>query len=90
MRNIKCNEPCLICGTDAIYHHVKSYGSGGATVKEKLMPLCMTHHTEIHMSGLMKFSKSYPIVQAWLVKNNWEICNFKKKYFNKNVDRQKT
>lgn len=90
MRNIKCNELCLVCGKEAVYHHVKSYGSGGATVNENLMPLCMIHHAEVHQGGLMAFSKAYPRVQVWLVKNNWEICNFNKKYFNKNVDRQKT
>ena len=40
-------------------HHIKTKGSGGDDVDDNLIPLCATHHAEIHSMGISGFLRSY-------------------------------
>jgi len=54
-------HPCVVPGclnkTDA--HHLKTVGSGRNDYTA--IPLCRTHHTEIHYSGNESFNDKYSI-----------------------------
>ena len=58
--------PCLICGHGSDSHHLFSIGMGRDRTKPKwedftVMPLCREHHTELHQTGMTKFSKGWQI-----------------------------
>lgn len=65
---------CIVCGTDAVLHHVRTRGSGGSDGAHNLMPLCRRHHTEIHAQGNRRFADKFPAARAWLVENSWTFC----------------
>ena len=79
LRNLSCEEVCVICGGEAVYHHIKSFGSGGLTEIKNLIPLCTLHHNEIHTKGTVKF-----IYDNWLydymINKGWEICPLTRKW----------
>lgn len=72
--NYQTDKPCLVCKTVSVqrcFHHVKSRKSGGGDELWNLMPLCLEHHNQVHMSGLNHFANSYNNVRFWLLQNNW-------------------
>lgn len=71
---------CTICGVKADKHHIKTRGSGGKDEKWNLIPLCRTHHVEIHKIGNTKFVEKYTEAFEWFTENNWEIDSFKNKW----------
>lgn len=66
---------CVVCGLcPAENHHVKSRGAGGDY--EKIIPLCFTHHQEIHNSGRKTFEKKYDLdldLMAHIVATLWRV-----------------
>ncbi len=40
-------------------HHIKTKGSGGDDVDDNLIPLCASHHAEIHSTGIKAFLAAY-------------------------------
>lgn len=58
------NKRCAVCGRKAELHHVDAVGMG-LNRKEichigmRVLPLCRTHHTEIHAVGCEDFLKRY-------------------------------
>lgn len=60
------HKKCCICGDKAELHHVDAVGSGRSR-KEILhagmeaLPLCRTHHTEIHTIGRKTFCEKYHV-----------------------------
>jgi len=85
-RNLKCNKPCTVCGIEAFHHHLKSFSSGGETKKYNLIPLCFTHHTEIHSYGLIRFAREHIEVEEFLIKNKWEIDGYRNKWVRYELD----
>lgn len=85
IRNIKCNEVCVVCDKEAVYHHVKSFGSGGKTVTNNLLPLCVEHHHQIHYYGLGFFASGYQSVFNWLMTHGWEFDKTRLKWVNYSV-----
>lgn len=68
--------PCISCGGKGAVthpHHVKTKKSGGPDLPENLMPLCPTHHMEVHRVGLKTFAETHPSVLEWLRLANWEL-----------------
>ena len=80
IRNIDCNEGCVICKGWAIYHHVKTFGSGGETVPHNLMPLCVVHHDLMHKRGTTAMAIDHSSIFLWLTQNGWELCEFNNKW----------
>lgn len=73
MKYIDPNAHCCACGKMGVaLHHVRTRKSGGSDSAHNLMPLCMTHHTEVHTTGLIKFADKYEKVKSWLYRNKWE------------------
>ena len=63
--NIKAvsEQYCTACGSWPVdVHHIKSVGSGGSDHINNLMPLCRTHHIEIHKIGRLTFMEKYEII----------------------------
>lgn len=60
--------PCCVCGgrQEVAAHHVKTRGSGGGDVSSNLVPLCIKHHTEVHLIGAYTFVIKYPQVEHYL------------------------
>jgi len=56
-------QPCLIhdgrCVGDIVPHHTKTKGASGSDYKT--VPLCATHHNEVHVWGRYTFQESYNI-----------------------------
>jgi hypothetical protein len=51
---------CCVCFAPRVdVHHFKSRKSGGGDNLGNLMPLCRTHHTEIHTIGRWSFLEKY-------------------------------
>lgn len=70
---------CVVCGAPGVdLHHIKTRGAGGGDEEFNLMPLCHKSHVEVHNIGLLSFSKKYPEVKRWLVRNGWELLMSKK------------
>lgn len=73
--------PCTACGEsyqDRCFHHVRHRGSGGCNFIWNLMPLCLSHHSEVHCIGLTSFSIKYDSIDEWLNLHAWEfdkVCN---------------
>ena len=90
-KNYQSHLPCLSCGTvsvDRCFHHLI------ARKREKpidehwnLLSVCQLHHNEVHQIGLTAFSKKYPMVKEWLIKNGWELDEFRGKWINGSVSR---
>jgi hypothetical protein len=47
-------------------HHIKSKGSGGDDVPSNIIPLCMSHHSEIHTIGSKKMMEKHPQLSHYL------------------------
>lgn len=77
----------MICGKNAAYHHVKTFGSGGKTVPYNLIPLCVSHHNDIHARGTNFFASKFPSVKKWLLEHGWEFEEFSQKWKNYTLDR---
>ena len=55
---------CAVCGRKSELHHVDAVGSGRnrreiCHVGMRVLPLCRTHHAEIHRIGRLSFLKKY-------------------------------
>ena len=55
---------CCVCGQSAEPHHLKAVGMGRNRKKPMaehytVVPLCRSHHSEIHSEGVKTFSKLY-------------------------------
>ena len=61
-------RPCCACGKwgDIHAHHIKTRGAGGGDTFENLLPLCMSHHTEIHKIGAQAMREKYWQVEDYL------------------------
>jgi hypothetical protein len=82
LRNIPCEEPCVVCGIDAVYHHLKSFGSGGRSVPDNLLPVCTQHHNMIHSMGLSYAANKFPRIKKWLEAHGWYKDKFLMKWVN--------
>ena len=73
------DEPCTVCKKEygTVAHHIKTKGSGGHDVESNLMPLCVSHHDEVHKKGLNYFADKYYRARLFLLANNWELFNGK-------------
>ena len=76
------DKPCEVCG--AYYpvsaHHLKTVGSGGNDIDDNLLALCITHHTEVHQSGLNAFLFKYPHVKKTCADKGWAFDKFLEKW----------
>lgn len=67
------NRKCIICGEHARVHHVDAIGMGGDRSKvshigRRSLPLCDTHHQEIHTSGLDEFKDKYHVEEITITR----------------------
>lgn len=58
------NKRCAVCGRKAELHHVDAVGMGRnrkeiCHIGMRVLPLCRTHHTEIHKIGREAFLRRY-------------------------------
>ena len=60
--------PCCICRRGlgrqldrTVVHHVVTRGAGGDDVGG-VVPICVTHHDEVHRMGAKSFNKKYDVV----------------------------
>lgn len=79
--------PCLVCGgyNSVSGHHLRTRGSGGPDIEENLIPLCFSHHAEIHNVGLVKFCQSYSAVKWYILGHDWYYCSLQERYYNDKV-----
>ncbi len=49
-------------------HHIKSRGAGGGDTVDNVIPLCRSHHTEIHKIGPTKMMEKYWSIKTYLSK----------------------
>lgn len=49
-------------------------------MEHNLMPLCIEHHNEVHLIGMITFSIKYPSVEEWLFKMGWEYEPYAEKW----------
>ena len=61
-------------------HHVKTRKSGGTDDSYNLMPLCRSHHTEVHKTGTSTFVNKYNSARLWMLSNGWEHNVFLNKW----------
>ena len=85
----KTDLPCICCGkyteNGNAFHHLKSRGSGGTDDSWNLVPCDMMCHTKyFHLKGLTWTAEKYPRVKEFLLKNNWEFCELRKKWTHAN------
>ena len=63
---------CLVCGGDSEIHHI--YSRKAYPIFKHAdwnhMPLCRTHHVEIHKTGRSTFIKKHSL-EAWLDERGW-------------------
>ena len=57
---------CIVCGGQAEPHHLQAIGMGRNRKGEKIedysaVPLCRTHHIEMHTGGLKNFEEKYKV-----------------------------
>ena len=50
-------RPCLVCGAVAQAHHTVTKGAGGSDYRT--VPLCWTHHADLHGQGEKYFEEEY-------------------------------
>ncbi len=64
-------KACLICSNgNSDPHHLTTRGAGGRDSLDNLVPLCRTHHVEIHKIGRVTFAKKYVSFMGWLEEND--------------------
>jgi hypothetical protein len=81
------HEPCTACGTSAVdvtYHHILTRKTRPDLKEAEFnkIPLCFTHHGEVHQIGMSAFAKRWGRVDKWLIKNGWEFDEFLRKWVN--------
>lgn len=70
----QANMHCQVClDADVLLaaaapHHIRSRGAGGDDSAENLLPLCTSHHTEIHQIGTDTFAERHPCVATQIRK----------------------
>jgi hypothetical protein len=85
MKNYQAHESCTACGTlgvDRCYHHILTR-KARPDLKDAIfnkIPLCLTHHNEIHAIGTQRFAQRWERVYEWLVKNGWTIDEYTGKW----------
>lgn len=64
---------CVVCGSmgTTVAHHVITKGAGGPDELWNLIPLCHTHHHEVHRVGRDTFFGKYDRAYAWLLHYGW-------------------
>ncbi len=78
---------CVVCGNRADLHHIDAVGMGKDRTKishigKRILPLCRTHHNEIHNSGNDKFMKKYHLQPITVDKKlEWVIKGGKLKFY---------
>ena len=52
---------CDICSQPAVIHHIFTRGAYGKRAENdsNMIPLCITHHTEVHTIGRKTFAEKY-------------------------------
>lgn len=66
--------PCIALGAgclgDVTHHHLQKKGHGGKSTKcsdKRAIPLCASHHDEIHRHGRATFIAKYKLdTEAWI------------------------
>jgi predicted restriction endonuclease len=82
LSNYKSDKPCIVCGLNidnmVTYHHIYTRKAHPEYSEEtwNLLSVCQQHHNEIHNKGTITFSKKYPQVNDWLIRNGWELDAF--------------
>ena len=62
--------PCCICWQDSVAHHIVGHGyskMGGKAGDDMTMPLCHTHHMELHSKGYYEFEEKYGMTQLEMI-----------------------
>ena len=79
-------KPCTVCGITCTTcaHHLRSKGANGPDEHWNLMALCIFHHHEIHLKGLVHMAEKYPEIEKALLSKGWEFCSFLGKWINSN------
>ena len=64
-RKLVSEQPCIICGgTPSAPHHDRKGQNAGMGMKPHdttCIPICATHHQELHAIGRMSFCEKYEI-----------------------------
>lgn len=64
--------PCCVCGTKGWWaHHVVPVGRGGED-RGNVVPLCSTHHQQLHKRGEKTFEADHEVDLADVAKKIWE------------------
>ena len=77
-------EACLICGAPStIAHHVMFTAPAAMSLKvpdDKTVPLCDTHHRELHMDGNARrwWAKQGVDPEEWIAKFESEVTHLKR------------
>lgn len=70
------NLPCLVCAaTPSQNAHVRSGGTGRKADARWIVPLCDTHHHELHTKGINTFEVKYLLdldIWAMLIDIQWQ------------------
>ena len=71
-------KPCLICRSmNSDPHHIRPVSNFGPDKDWNLIPLCRSHHSEIHQIGLNSFVVKYGTgVAVYLKVKGWEFDEF--------------
>lgn len=69
IRRLPCAVGGTFCDTAVHAHHVRSVGAGGA--EHDLVPLCGTHHQELHTIGRWTFLSKYGVDLRALAERLW-------------------
>ncbi len=78
---------CVVCGNRADVHHIDSVGMGKDRTKishigMEILPLCRTHHIEIHTIGNDEFLNRYHLLPITVDKKlEWVIKGGKLKFY---------
>lgn len=81
-KNYQCHsDPCTACGTftaQRCFHHIYTRKSRPDLEGEiwNQIPLCSTHHNEVHQKGLVFLAEQFKSVQNWLEGAGWDFNDF--------------
>lgn len=79
-------EPCAATNfyqeSMVCYHHIHTRKSHPELARKKwnMIPCTLAIHNEFHLKGTSYMAQKYAGVKKWLKKNNWYICEFRKKW----------
>jgi len=66
--------PCVACGFKTSQPcHIKTFGSGGMTDHQNLIPMCHSHHTLQHQIGWVRMWETFSGVRQALIERGWKI-----------------